>query len=121
MSMPWIFTDVKGQVYSAESPSFARRHSVEAILLSSGTRISEDLSLAQSLAVLVQNNEDGCWFRSDWINEDGFGSTFEAAYMDFVTSLRDRYHSLLDREDRLSAEDREVLTNLRSLLAETRA
>ena len=57
---------------------------------------------------------DGVVISSVLFDEDGYGGTYEVAWADLLSSLRDRYTSLAKREAVLSAADREVLTALRS-------
>ena len=74
------------------------------------------LRLARSLVVSVEVTRDGFVIRSGELDEDAFGGSFRSAYIDFLTSVRDRYDSLSRREARLSEEDSRTLAALRSVL-----
>lgn len=75
-----------------------------------------NLFLKQPLQVEIEATKDGLVMRSNYIDEEAFGQTLEDVYLDFLTSIRDRYHSLVLREQRLSSDDRSVLDKLRTLL-----
>jgi hypothetical protein len=77
---------------------------------------NSSFKLQYALVVKLQIAKDGFVFNSAAIDEDGYGLTYEEAYKDFLTSVRDRYNSLSQREDHLSSEDRAVLASLRKLL-----
>lgn len=59
---------------------------------------------------------DSYLMQSALVDEDGYGITFDEAYLDFLNSIRDRYNSLKKRELRLSSPDLQILNNLRILL-----
>src|SRR3990170_4187855 len=90
--------------------------SVRTVIFPEGTAIPEGFKLSRALLAEMEITPDGFVIRSGEVHEEWYGSTYETAYLDFLTSLRDRYHSLSRREGRLSAEDRYVLERLRSLL-----
>lgn len=58
-------------------------------------------------------NGDGVLIRSELLDEEGYGSSYEEAWQDFLESLRDKQASLARRRDVLSAADRRVLDQLR--------
>lgn len=75
------------------------------------------LLLRHHLTVHEEITQDGYIIRSSYIDEESYGGTLEEAYLDFLTSIRDKYHSLQRREMKLSPRDKTVLENIRSLLA----
>ncbi|MDE2179377.1 MAG: hypothetical protein KGJ40_00805 [candidate division NC10 bacterium] len=75
------------------------------------------LSLRYTLIAEIRATRDGFVLRSGDLDEDAFGLTYEEAYLGFLTSLRDRYYSLVRREASLSRQDHSVLEKLRRLLA----
>jgi hypothetical protein len=77
---------------------------------------NSDLLLRHDLTVREEMTQDGCVIKSSYIDEESFGDTLEKAYFDFLTSIRDKYHSLQRREMKLSPRDKAVLENIRSLL-----
>lgn len=64
----------------------------------------------------VQVTKDGIIIKYAYIDEEAYGDTLQAACVDFLTSIRDRYHSLRRREKRLSPHDQTILERLRTLL-----
>ena len=86
------------------------------LLVANTTLPASNIFLKQSLLVQIEATKDGLVMRSNYIDEDAFGQTLEDAYLDFLTSIRDRYHSLVAREQSLSSDDRSVLDKLRTLL-----
>ena len=76
-----------------------------------------DLELKYALVVEKQITRDGFVIRSGALDEEAFGLTEREAYLDFLTSLRDRYTSLMRRDSSLSAHDSSVLEKLRNLLS----
>ncbi len=91
--------------------------SLETFLLVANTTLpASNLFLKQSLLVRIEATKDGLVMRSNYIDEDAFGQTLEDVYLDFLTSIRDRYHSLTAREQSLSSDDRSVLDKFRMLL-----
>ena len=91
--------------------------SLETFLLVANTALpASNIFLKQSLLVQIEATKDGLVMRSNYIAEEAFGQTLEDVYLDFLTSIRDRYHSLVLREQRLSSDDRSVLDKLRTLL-----
>lgn len=75
-----------------------------------------DLRLRRELAIRKEITQDGYVLKSSYIDEESFGHTFEEAYFDLLTSIRDKYRSLQRRETKLSPRDKTVLENIRSLL-----
>ena len=91
--------------------------SLETFLLVVNTALpASNLFLKQPLLVQIEATKDGLVMRSNYIDEEAFGQTLEDVYLDFLTSIRDRYNSLVLREQRLSSDDRSVLDKLRTLL-----
>lgn len=91
--------------------------SLETFLLVANTALpASNLFLKQPLLVQIESTKDGLVMRSNYIDEEAFGQTLEDVYLDFLTSIRDRYHSLTIREQSLSSDDRSVLDKLRTLL-----
>ena len=84
-----------------------------------GTNVPDTaLRLGFEVQAVFELTRDGVTLRAGNLDEDAFGATVEEACADFLTSLRDRYNSLVRREDRLSRDDLQVLRNLRGLLVE---
>lgn len=77
---------------------------------------NSDLVLKYPLGVEIETTLDGFVVRSGVLDEEAFGVTYADAYLDFLTSLRDRYHSLSRRQGPLSTQDHAVLERLRNLL-----
>lgn len=77
---------------------------------------NSSLSLKHDLIIRSDSTQDGYTIKSNYIDEESFGITLEEAYIDFLTSIRDKYNSLQRRETKLSSSDKAVLTNIRSLL-----
>ncbi|MFC1894161.1 hypothetical protein ACFLYR_09170 [Chloroflexota bacterium] len=75
------------------------------------------LRLTHGLIAHKEITKDGYVIKSSYIDEESFGSTLEEAYLDFLTSVRDKYNSLQRREAKLSTRDKIVLNNIRSLLS----
>ena len=91
--------------------------SLETFLLVAKTSLpASNLVLKQPLLVAIESTKDGLVMRSNYIDEEAFAQTLEDVYLDFLTSIRDRYQSLVLREQRLSSADRSVLDKLRTLL-----
>lgn len=91
--------------------------SIETFLLVTNTALpASTLSLKHSLLTQIEATKDGLIMRSNYIDEEAFGQTLEDVYFDFLTSIRDRYHSLVLREQSLSSDDRSVLDRLHKLL-----
>lgn len=77
---------------------------------------NSNLLLKHDLSVYKEMTQDGYVIKSGYIDEESFGITLEEAYFDFLTSIRDKYHSLQLREAKLSPRDKTVLENIRLLL-----
>lgn len=91
---------------------------VQVVTLTQKTPIPDSgLSLNYALIAEIRVTRDGFVLRSGDLDEDAFGLTYEEAYLSFLTSLRDRYYSLLRKEASLSRQDCSVLEKLRKLLA----
>ena len=65
----------------------------------------------------VDWTRDGVVISSNLFEEEGYGRTYDDAWNDFLSSIRDRHDSLARRESRLSAGDKRVLDALRSVIA----
>lgn len=92
---------------------------VEVDTFPQGTSIPDsDLELKYALVVEKLITSDGFVIRSGALDEEAFGLTEREAYLDFLTSIRDRFFSLRRRESALSAHDSSVLDKLRSLLSQ---
>ncbi len=91
---------------------------IQVTMFPEGTPIpyTPDMRLKRALMARIEINRDGYVIASGAVDEEGYGPTYEVAYRDFLTSLRDRYYSLRTRGRSLSEEDRTVLQSLRSLL-----
>ncbi len=90
---------------------------IEVETLPEGTAIPDsDFELRYAIVVQKQITSDGFLIRSGAFDEEAFGVVEKDAYLDFLTSLRDRYNSLKRRESSLSAQDSSVLNKLRDLL-----
>lgn len=72
--------------------------------------------LANYLVAEVIYTADGVILRSGGVDEDGYGHTFRDAYIDFLTSIYDRYNSLKKRKKSISGQERLVLRSLHRLL-----
>ena len=105
-------------VQSESSSSNALTLSVQTIVLPEGSPVpgSGNLKLGCSLIVQVEITGDGFVIQSGDIDEEAYGSSFDEAYIDFLTSLRDRLESLNRREESLSSRDKAVLQRLRLIL-----
>jgi len=73
-------------------------------------------SLKRSIVAQIESTKDGFTVSSGSVEEEGFGSTYSAAILDFLTSLCDRFNSLSRRKKALSREDKAVMDHLSSLL-----
>jgi len=92
--------------------------SIQTITLPEGTPIpdSNGLELRQGILVELEVTPDGYVLCASGLDEDGYGYTYDEAYLDFITSIRDRYSVLKRREGRLSPEDSIILQRLKTLL-----
>ena len=91
--------------------------SLETFLFVANTTLpASNLFLKQPLLVQIESTKDGLLMKSNYIEEEAFAPTLEDVYFDFLTSIRDRYQSLILREQRLSSADCLVLDKLRILL-----
>lgn len=75
--------------------------------------------LTSDVIATIDRTADGTVIASPMLDEEGYGETYEAAWQDFLASLRDRFFSLEKREATLSPPDRAVLHTLRGLLAKS--
>ena len=104
--------------FTTISPEVPQDHVVSGELLTipAGTVIRGDhaAKLTCSIIASVDRTSDGVVIGSVLFDEDGYGWSYEAAWDDFLASLRDKYASLTKRESILSAADRQVLQHLRS-------
>ncbi len=92
--------------------------SIETVILPQNTPIPQSggLALKHALPAQVELTRDSFVISSGGVDEEGYGHTYQEAYTDFLTSLRDRYRSLSRREARLSSRDHAILEELRALL-----
>lgn len=102
-------------VYGSTEPA-PPSSTLETVIFPVGTPVPGGFELSHPLLVEVEIGPDGFVIRSGEVDEESYGASYEGAYLDFVTSLRDRFRSLSRREERLSQHDRSVLERLRSLL-----
>lgn len=75
------------------------------------------LMLRYALEAEVEATSDGYVIRCRYLDEDAFAARYEEVYLEFLTSLRDRYYSLCRRKDQLSPQDLFILERLRDILA----
>lgn len=91
--------------------------SIELMPIIEGTPIPDSPHvLRHALITELHTSRDGYVIQSAHIDEDGYGTTVSEAYIDFLTSIRDRYNSMTERESHLSTYEIEILQNLRNLL-----
>lgn len=92
--------------------------STQLLVVPSDTLVSGNPPAKSKCAIVagIDWNGDGVTIRSEFLDEDGYGWSYEEAWDDFLTSLRDRYSSLAKREERLSPADRETLKKLRAVI-----
>jgi hypothetical protein len=91
--------------------------SLELMLLNEGTQIPNSFYTFQhQLLTKLHSSKDGYLIQSAFVDEDGYGTTFNEAYMDFLGSIRDRYNSMQSRESRLATYELQILNNIRTLL-----
>ena len=74
-----------------------------------------DLKLKRNVIVVVFYTQDGVLIRAGYMDEEGYGVTYEEASIDLLTSLKDRYNSLSRRTIRLSEHELQILERLRML------
>ena len=72
--------------------------------------------LACDLFASIDWTKDGIVVSSALLDEEGYGWSENAAWNDFMLSLRDRHDSLRKRASRLSTGDREILEHLQSVI-----
>jgi hypothetical protein len=100
--------------YAPESVQFT---SLQLITIPQKAAIPDsDLMLKLAVLVEMQVTADGYVMRAGYLDEDAFAPTYQEVYVEFLASLRDRYHSLCRREGLLSPQDRSVLERLRGIL-----
>jgi len=107
------------QVETADDIDIAVKYLISSAIFTiiAKTRLpNSELFLRHDLTLRKEITHDGYVIRSNYVDEESFGATLEEAYFDFLTSIRDRYNSLRQRETRLSSRDKAVLENIRSLL-----
>ena len=106
------------QVETADDIDIAVKYLISSAIFTiiAKTRLpNSELFLRHDLTLRKEITHDGYVIRSNYVDEESFGATLEEAYFDFLTSIRDRYNSLRQRETRLSSRDKAVLENIRSL------
>jgi len=90
--------------------------SIQLVTIPQKTAIPDsDLLLNFALVVEMETTPDGYVIRAGHLDEDAFGPTYQEVYLEFLTSLRDRYCSLCRREGSLSPQDGSVLKRLRDI------
>lgn len=105
------FSAIAGS-YLDSSPS-----TLTILVIGEDTKIPDsNLVILHPIPVEVQITDDGYLIKSSYVDEEAFGITLDFAYNDFLTSLRDRLHSLLRRKERLSNHDKLVLERLQQLI-----
>jgi len=67
---------------------------------------------------VIEYTIDGVLITVHIFDEEGYGETYESAWDDLLSSIRDRYASLVKREQGLSPPDHIVLCELRRYLSE---
>jgi hypothetical protein len=120
----WVALPISATFEQGPTIQVYTDHSVNELLTTSqiitlyeGTRIpNSGLVLKYPLLVEMETTRDGIVIRAGALDEDAFGLTYQMAYEEFLTSLRDRYYSLGRREASLSQQDLIVLQRLRDLL-----
>lgn len=91
--------------------------SVQILTVPGRTSIPDsDLMLQYALIAELETTRDGFVIRSNDLDEEAFGLTYREAYLDLLTSLRDRYYSLCKREESLSPHELTILNRLRNVL-----
>jgi hypothetical protein len=90
----------------------------KSITFPTGTRIPERGNgyLKQPIPAQVVLTKDGFIISSAILDEEAYGNTYPQAVFEFLTSLYDRLQSLSRRENKLSSEDKAVLSRLRDAL-----
>jgi len=91
----------------------------EFLTIQGGTVIPGDpgLVLTEDVYASVEWSKEGVLISSVLFDEEGYGWTYEEAWDDFLSSLRDRRDSLAKRAERLSPADQGVLDKLRRVIA----
>lgn len=77
---------------------------------------TQALALKCDIFASIDWTNDGVIIRSELLDEEGYGRTYDEAWSDLLTSLRDRHASLAKREARLSPADRRILNSLRDAI-----
>lgn len=91
--------------------------SLQLMPLTEGTPIpNSPYTFQHELLTELHVTRDSYLIQSALVDEDGYGITFDEAYLDFLGSIRDRYDSMKKREPRLSSLELQILNNLRILL-----
>lgn len=91
--------------------------SIELMPLIKGTPIPDSsYAFQHDLLVELHTSRDGYVIQSATVDEDGYGNTITEAYFDFLTSIRDRYNSMKQRQSRLSAHELQILYDLHNFL-----
>lgn len=67
---------------------------------------------------IVEYTIDGILINVPIFDEEGYGETIESAWDDLLSSIRDKYESLVRKEQGLSSLDHKVLSELRKYLSE---
>jgi len=91
--------------------------SMELMRIIKGTQIpNSSYTLQHDLLTKLQTSRDGYIIQSALVDEDGYGITVNEAYLDFLSSIRDRYDSMRARQSCLSTHELQILHSLRHLL-----
>ena len=98
-------------------PLRANVETIGVLTFAEGTQIPDsDYEFEQCVVAELRTTADGFVIRCYSIDEEAYGHTYKEAYLDFLTSIRDSYRSLIQREEKLSKQDSEILNELRALL-----
>jgi hypothetical protein len=91
------------------------------LMIPEGTILPGDPTYKLNFSVrgVIQNTIDGFLIAVPIFDEEGYGETYESAWDDLLSSIRDKYASLAKMEQGLSPPDRKVLSELRKNLSET--
>ena len=91
------------------------------LVVPAGTSIpgSPSLKFRGDIFASIDWTRDGVLINSCLFEEDGYGRTYEEAWDDFISSLRDKRASLEKRAGMLSAADRRIFEDLRSSIIDS--
>lgn len=107
--------------FAPKSPLNVNVVTIGTITFPKGTQIpNSDYELQQYILAELHVTEDGYVIQCHSIDEEAYGHTFQEAYLDFLTSIRDRYLSLSKRGERLSTQESKVHQTLCALLVKSK-